>query len=84
MKHWVAIFIIAISLPVSASAEENKSFWAKLVPDNSSALDVVDKSKAFFNNLLSDTKQTGKALIEGGKDVLEYTDDTLNSLTKDD
>lgn len=81
MKSWVAIVIIAITLPVAASAEEKKSFWAKLLPDNSSALTVVDDGKAFFGQLFEDSKKTGKAIVDTGKDVIEGTGKTIKSLT---
>ena len=89
MKSWpnkvcCAVFVLAMSLPMVAHAEEKKSFWAKLVPDNSSAFDFVDDGKTFFGQLFEDTKQTGKALIDGGKDVLEGTGDTIKSLTSGD
>ena len=89
MKSWLkklsyAVFVLAMSLPMSVSAQEKKSFWAKLVPDNSTALDFVDNSKTFFGQLFEDTKQTGKALIDGGKDVISDTGDTIKSLTSGD
>jgi len=88
MKSWskklsCAVFILTMSLPMSASAEEKKSFWAKLVPDNSSAFDFVDNGKTFFGQLFADSKKTGKALINSGKDVVEGTGDTIKSLTTD-
>lgn len=89
MKSWskklsCAAFILAMSLPINASAEEKKSFWAKLVPDNSSAFDFVDNGKTFFGQLFEDSKKTGKALINSGKDVVEGTSDTIKSLTTGD
>lgn len=89
MKSWskklsCAAFILAMSLPINASAEEKKSFWAKLVPDNSSAFDFVDNGKTFFGQLFEDSKKTGKSLINSGKDVVEGTSDTIKSLTTGD
>ena len=89
MKSWAnkvggILFIAAMLLPMHASAEEKKSFWAKLVPDNSSAFDFVDDGKAFFGQLLEDSKETGKALITTGKNAIDSTGETLKSLTKGD
>ena len=76
--------LFALSMPMSANAEETKSFWAKLVPDNSTALDFVDNGKAFFGQLFEDGKQTGKALINTGKDVIDGTGETIKSITTGD
>ena len=84
MKHWLAILLFTLCLPVSALAEEKKSFWAKLVPDNSSAFEFVDNGKAFFGQLFDDGKKTGKTLIDGGKNLIEDTTDTIKSLTSDE
>lgn len=81
MKSWFAIFITAIFLPSAALAEESKSFWAKLLPDNSSALDFVDDGKAFLGQLLKDGKDTGQTLIESGKGIIDKTGETIKSLT---
>lgn len=84
MKSWIAIILIVTALPVAASAEEKKSFWAKLLPDNSSALTVVDDGKAFFGQLFEDSKQTGKAIVDTGKNVIDSTGKTIKSLTTGD
>ena len=84
MKQWLTIILFTISVPVTAVAEEKKSFWAKLVPDNSSAFEFVDNGKAFFGQLFEDSKDTGKKLIDGGKNVIDDTADTIKSLTSDD
>lgn len=84
MKNWLAIALIALIIPVAAQAEEKKSFWAKLVPDNSSALDFLDNTKTFAGNLFEDTKETGKALLNGGMGIIENTGETIKSLTSDE
>lgn len=84
MKNWLAIALIALTIPVAAQAEETKSFWAKLVPDNSSALNFLDDTKTFAGNLLGDTKETGKALFNGGMGLLQETGETIKLLTSDE
>lgn len=84
MKSWLAIIVLIITIPLSAKAEESKGFWASLVPDNSSALTFVDSSKSFFGQLFEDTKSTGKALIDTGKNVIDGTGDTIKSITSDE
>lgn len=80
MKSLAAIFFLALALSAPAKAEETKSFWAKLVPDNSSALTLMDNSKSFLGQLLDDTKKTGKGLIDGGMDLINETGETIKSL----
>ena len=84
MKSLLAIILTVLFLPSASFAQESKSFWAKLVPDNSSALDFVDDSKAFFGQLFEDGKDTGSAIIESGKNVIDKTGDTIKSLTGSD
>ena len=80
MKSLAAIFFLSLTLSVPAKAEETKSFWAKLVPDNSSALTLMDNGKSFFGQLFDDTKKTGKSLIDGGMDLINETGETIKSL----
>ena len=80
MKSLAVIFFLALALSAPAKAEETKSFWAKLVPDNSSALTLMDNSKSFLGQLLDDTKKTGKSLIDGGMDLINETGETIKSL----
>lgn len=80
MKSLAAIFFLALALSAPAKAEETKSFWAKLVPDNSSALTLMDNSKSFLGQLLDDTQKTGKSLIDGGMDLINETGETIKSL----
>lgn len=84
MKNWLAVFIIAMCLPLSAQAEEEKGFWASLVPDNSSALTIMEDGKAFFGQLFEDSKDTGKVIIEGGKNIVTGTGDVIKSITSSD
>lgn len=81
MKSYLIAIFIGLATVTAAKAEEKKGFWASLVPDNSSALTIVEGSKDFLGQLLEDSKKTGKALIDGGKDVIENTGDTIKSLT---
>lgn len=80
MKSWLMILVVSLSLSAPAQAEETKSFWAKLVPDNSSALSFMSNSKSFFGQLVDDTTKTGKSLIDGGIDLIGKTGDTIKSL----
>ena len=84
MKNWLAVFIIAMCLPLSAKAEEEKGFWASLVPDNSSALTIMEDGKAFFAQLFEDGKDTGKVIIEGGKNIVTGTGDVIKSIISSD
>ena len=81
MKTYLMAIFIVLATSSLAKAEEKKGFWASLVPDNSSALSIVEGGKNFFGQLLEDSKDTGKALIDGGKNVIENTGDTIKSLT---
>lgn len=81
MKTYLMAIFIVLATSSVAKAEEKKGFWASLVPDNSSALSIVEGGKSFLGQLLEDSKDTGKALIDGGKNVIENTGDTIKSLT---
>lgn len=81
MKTYLMAIFIVLATSSLAKAEEKKGFWASLVPDNSSALSIVEGGKNFLGQLLEDSKDTGKALIDGGKNVIENTGDTIKSLT---
>ena len=81
MKTYLMAIFIVLATSSLAKAEEKKGFWASLVPDNSSALSIVEGGKNFLGQLLEDSKDTGKALIDGGKKVIENTGDTIKSLT---
>ena len=81
MKTYLMAIFIVLATSSLAKAEEKKGFWASLVPDNSSALSIVEGGKNFLGQLLEDSKDTGKALIDGGKNVIENTSDTIKSLT---
>lgn len=81
MKTYLMAIFIVLATSSMAKAEEKKGFWASLVPDNSSALSIVEGGKSFLGQLLEDSKDTGKALIDGGKNVIENTGDTIKSLT---
>ena len=81
MKTYLMAILIVLATSSVAKAEEKKGFWASLVPDNSSALSIVEGGKSFLGQLLEDSKDTGKALIDGGKNVIENTGDTIKSLT---
>ena len=81
MKTYLMAIFIVLATSSFAKAEEKKGFWASLVPDNSSALSIVEGGKNFLGQLLEDSKDTGKALIDGGKNVIENTGDTIKSLT---
>ena len=81
MKTYLMAIFIVLATSSLAKAEEKKGFWASLVPDNSSALSIVEGGKSFLGQLLEDSKDTGKALIDGGKNVIENTGDTIKSLT---
>lgn len=81
MKTYLMAIFIVLATSSMAKAEEKKGFWASLVPDNSSALSIVEGGKNFLGQLLEDSKDTGKALIDGGKNVIENTGDTIKSLT---
>lgn len=81
MKTYLMAIFIVLATSSLAKAEEKKGFWASLVPDNSSALAIVEGGKNFLGQLLEDSKDTGKALIDGGKNVIENTGDTIKSLT---
>ena len=84
MKQWLAILTITLALPSAALAEEKKSFWAKLVPDNSSALEFIDGGKEFAGQLFEDTKSTGQSLFSGGMNLIKKTGDTIKSLGGDE
>lgn len=84
MKQLFAVILFVLAVPFSAMAEEEKGFWASLVPDNSSAIEFVESSKSFFGQLFKDTKDTGSDLIEGGKNIIESTGDKVKSLTGND
>ena len=81
MKTYLMAIFIVLATSSLAKAEEKKGFWASLVPDNSSALSIVEGGKSFLGQLLEDSKDTGKAIIDGGKNVIENTGDTIKSLT---
>ena len=81
MKSSLAIMFVVMCVPLSANAEETKGFWASLVPDNSSAFTFVETSKSFFGQLFEDGKTTGKDLMDGGKDLIDTTGDTIKSIT---
>lgn len=81
MKTYLMAIFIVLATSSLAKTEEKKGFWASLVPDNSSALSIVEGGKNFLGQLLEDSKDTGKALIDGGKNVIENTGDTIKSLT---
>ena len=81
MKTYLMAIFIVLATSSVAKAEEKKGFWASLVPDNSSALSIVEGGKSFLGQLLEDSKDTGKAIIDGGKNVIENTGDTIKSLT---
>lgn len=76
----VAIFIVIASSAMT-KAEEKKGFWASLVPDNSSAIGIVEGGKSFLGQLLEDGKDTGKIIIDGGRNMIESTGETIKSLT---
>ena len=80
MKSLAAMFFLSLTLSVPANAEETKSFWAKLVPDNSSAITLIENSKSSLGQLLDDTKKTSADLIDGGMDLIGKTGETIKSL----
>ena len=88
MKKFVALLFVCLWMPLSALAEEDvakeKGFWESLVPDNSSAIEFVDKSKVFFGQLFDDTKDTGKTLIDGGKSLIDTTTEKVKDITSGD
>lgn len=84
MKSWIAIIFISVMVPFTAHAEEEKGFWASLVPDNSSAIGFVESGKAFFGQLFEDGKDTGKVMIDTGKELIDSTGETIKSITSGD
>ena len=81
MRAYLLAIFIVIATSTMAKAEEKKGFWASLVPDNSSALTIVEGGKSFFGQLFEDGKDTGKVILNTGKDVIESTGETIKSLT---
>ena len=65
------VFIIAMCLPLSAQAEEEKGFWASLVPDRYISL-ISWKMGSLFCQLFGG-KDTGKVVIEGYKNIVTGT-----------
>ena len=58
-----------------------KGFWASFVPDNSSAVKVIGAGKDFFGQLFTDTADTGKVLLNKGKEMIDATGETIKSVT---
>ena len=82
VRQFVMTVIICLALPSTAIAqEEKKGFWASLVPDNSSAVKVVGAGKDFFAQLFTDTADTGKVLLNKGKEMIDATGETIKSVT---
>ena len=85
MKKIIAMLFICLCLPLSAMAADEttkeKGFWESLVPDNSSAIGIVDKGKSFFGQLFQDTKDTGKTLLDNGKSIVNSTTDKVKDIT---
>lgn len=82
VKQFVMAAIICLALPTAAIAqEEKKGFWASLVPDNSSAVKVIGAGKDFFGQLFTDTADTGKVLLNKGKEMIDATGETIKSVT---
>lgn len=84
MRAYLLAIFIVIAASSMAKAEEKKGFWASLVPDNSSALKFVEGGKSFLGQLFEDGKDTGKVIIDTGKDMIESTGETIKSLTNGD
>ena len=85
MKKFIVMLSVCLWLPLSAMAADEdtkkKGFWESLVPDNSSAITIVNKGKSFFGQLFEDTKDTGKTLLDGGKSIVNTTTDKVKDIT---